>query len=1589
MLAGNFFLPAQNVLRGKADPERHVLFDNGSSSYCIVVDPEAPASEQYAAAELRDWLGQVSGAELPICGLDGGEPGKRLVVGYNSLVSELVPDSRPQPSSDDSFTWCSKGGDILFWGGSERGTLYSVYDFLEDALGCRWYTPEVSVAPRKDNWSFMELHQQESPGFLVRDNCTLAARTDLVFSARLRNNINPLPGKKPGESLKGTAEGYWGVHAMAGYITAAEYFEEHPEYFGVKDGERFARGGEYQLCLSNPDVLRICIDKLRKVMREHPDYMVYSMEQLDNENPCQCERCQALARQYGGESGVMIWFVNQVADAVKEEFPDKYVGTFAYRYTRKAPVGIVPRDNVVIRLCSIECCLLHGYDECEENLEFAQDMKEWAAIAPNLYIWDYVTDFSLYCLPVANFRTMQPHIRDFIENNAIGILEQGDYQTRTCELKELRTYLVSKLLWNPDVDVDSVITDFTDGYYGPAGKYIRKYIDYADSYLRRPGMHTDCYAAVSHPMFTPEFVREAAGIFAEAGKAVEDDPVYLERVRTSELPILLLQLELTPAEGIRSGAHERFKQIMSKDKVAHLDEWGTFPAAPYVEYLDNLAASLANAPELMAADTYASAKGISFTRYEGDFTSTVQMIESGRVTDKGRMGEIVIESDKDIDHFGYVFEGLFKAEQDGLHLFRITTDDGAVMLIDGKEVFNRDGSHSAMTGWAAVNLQKGYHNLTVRYFDDSEGQTLDIYLVSPDGYEGPLSSERLFVGPQRSEPFWNPDLPMQERLDDLVSRLTLEEKVSQMINSAPAIPRLGIPAYDWWNEALHGIARTPYATTSYPQAIGIAATWDREAVEQMAEYISDEGRAIYNESERLGKPGRFKGLTYWSPNINIFRDPRWGRGQETYGEDPYLTGEIGSAFVKGIQGDDPEYLKASACAKHYAVHSGPEWNRHTFDAYVSDYDLWDTYLPAFGKLVTEAGVTGVMTAYNSFLGQACSTNDVLMTDILFNKWNYQGYVTSDCGGIDDVYMTHKQYEDAASGSAAAVKHGNHCECGSGKSYRALVEAVERGLIDEEEIDKAVRKLFEIRMRLGMFDPVDRVPYSDIPMSVLECDKHKEYALEMARKSMVLLKNEDGLLPLDRKKISKIAVVGPNADNENIMLANYFGYPSEITTVLEGIKAKAGSGIEVVYDKGVNLVDEYVFVPVDGSGWFSIDGQRGFKAEYFQNMNWEGVSPLVRYEERLDYRWGNAAELGNGIVADFMTARYRTVFTAPADETYCFELHADDDAKLLIDGKVPEKTGFVHNYYLLEAQKGKTYDIEILFSQEGDTAELLFDIGHLHMADYGKLASSVADADVIIYAGGLSSKLEGEEMSVRIDGFDRGDRTSIALPGVQRKMLEALVSTGKPVVFVLMTGSAVGLEWENENIPAILNAWYGGQAGGEAVADILFGDFNPSGKLPVTFYGSVEDLPDFEDYSMKDRTYRYFKGTPVYAFGHGLSYTSFKFGKGKVVTADDGTREFVVKVRNTGKRDGETVVQLYVSRPDAPQAPIKALKGFAKVELKAGQETVVRIPLTDEAFFGWNEEEARMEPVSGKYVLLYGETSDSKGLEKLNYFFEAE
>ncbi len=657
-------------------------------------------------------------------------------------------------------------------------------------------------------------------------------------------------------------------------------------------------------------------------------------------------------------------------------------------------------------------------------------------------------------------------------------------------------------------------------------------------------------------------------------------------------------------------------------------------------------------------------------------------------------------------------------------------------------------------------------------------------------------------------------LSVEVRVNDLVSKMTLEEKVSQMDNRSPAIDRLGIPAFNWWNEALHGVARaTTFKTTVYPQAIGNAATFDKAAIHQMANYIGMEGRAINNESIRNKTTiNQYVNLTYWSPNINIFRDPRWGRGQETYGEDPFLTMTMGQEFVTGLQGNDPKYLLAAACAKHYAVHSGPESTRHKFDTDVSDYDLWDTYLPAFHNLVVNAKVAGVMCAYNALKGQPCCGSDLLLTNILRNKWKFTGYVTSDCGAIDDMSKAdgHHTSPDQESAASDAVLHGTDVECIVGRTtlYPTLVKAVKDGKLTEKDIDISVKRLFTIRFRLGLFDPEEQVKFRQIPMSELESPAHHAQALKMAHESVVLLKNEGNLLPLS-KSIKKIAILGPNADNEKSIIGNYYGTASHLVTPIQGIKAKLGPGVEVVYKAG--------------SG----------------------------------YTTGNP--------------------TAKAT------------------------------------------------------------------------ADSVKDADVIIYMGGISPQLEGEEMAVTREGFAGGDRTSIMLPKAQTEILKALKATGKPVVFVMMTGSALATPWESENIPAIVNAWYGGQDAGTALADVLFGDYNPAGRLPVTFYKADSDLPAaFDDYSMKNRTYRYFDGTPLYGFGYGLSYTTFKYDMLTTpASLQSGQKNTVtVKVTNTGKKDGDEVTELYISHLGLKtKTAIRALKGFERTHLKVGESKVLTFQLS--------------------------------------------
>lgn len=828
----------------------------------------------------------------------------------------------------------------------------------------------------------------------------------------------------------------------------------------------------------------------------------------------------------------------------------------------------------------------------------------------------------------------------------------------------------------------------------------------------------------------------------------------------------------------------------------------------------------------------------------------------------------------------------------------------------------------------------------------------------------------------KSFPMWNTALPFEQRVNDVVSRLTLEEKVAQMLNATPAVPRLGILAYDWWNEVLHGVARTPFKVTVYPQAIAMAATWDTNSLYRMADYSALEGRAIYNKAVELGKTNeRYLGLTYWTPNINIFRDPRWGRGQETYGEDPFLTAMLGKSFVRGLQGEDSKYLKAAACAKHFAVHSGPEPSRHSDNFNPSAYDLWDTYLPAFRELIVNAKVAGVMCAYNAVNTQPCCANDLLMNDILRKQWKFTGYVTSDCWGVDDFFRYHKTHKDATASAVDAVMHGTDVECGQAV-YKTLLDAVKNGLIKEEQLDISLRRLFMIRYRLGMFDPVSMVKYAQTAASVLESAPHKEHSLKMAQQSIVLLKNEKNTLPL-KKSIKKIAVLGPNADNKIAVLGNYNGLPSEIITALQGIKNKLGTGAEVLYEGAINFTNDTLLAYADISKQYSWEGKQGFRAEYFNNTELKGEPVAVRTENIIDNFWQEGEGVVGAIRANNFSARYTTNFTALKNGDITFEIEADDGYKLILNNKEVLNAWLRNRWgartYKLFAKKDSVYKLVVEYWQGEGKANVRLRSGNFEKNNLDAMISRIKDADAIVFVGGISPQLEGEEMKVDYPGFNGGDRTSILLPAVQTELMKKLQATGKPVVFVMMTGSAIATPWESENIPAIVNAWYGGQSAGTAIAEVLFGDYNPAGRLPVTFYKSDSDLPSFMSYDMTGRTYRYFKGEALYPFGYGLSYTNFKYSN-LIVQVKGGTGKTVVvevTVTNSGKLAGEEVVQLYVSGQNpALQSPLKALKGFKRIALKAGESKKVQFRLTTMDLSAVNDKGASI-PMKGLVSISVG------------------
>jgi len=788
-----------------------------------------------------------------------------------------------------------------------------------------------------------------------------------------------------------------------------------------------------------------------------------------------------------------------------------------------------------------------------------------------------------------------------------------------------------------------------------------------------------------------------------------------------------------------------------------------------------------------------------------------------------------------------------------------------------------------------------------------------------------------FDGPS----YMNPDLTVQERVDDLVARMTLEEKISQTLNNAPAIERLNIPAYEWWNEALHGVARAGVATV-FPQAIGLAAMWDEDHLHAVATAISDEARAKHHEAVRQDQHGRYQGLTFWSPNINIFRDPRWGRGMETYGEDPYLTGRLGIAFIKGLQGDDPKYYKVIATSKHFAVHSGPEPLRHEFDAQASDRDLYETYLPHFRKTVVEGKVYSIMGAYNRFRGESASAHTFLLQELLRDRWGFEGYIVSDCWAIQDIYENHKIVETVEEAAALGIKRG--CDLNCGNAYEALAGSVDQGLLTEEELDVSVKRLFTARMKLGMFDPPERVKWAQIPYSVNDSPENAQLAEETARKSMVLLKNLDGVLPL-RKDAGTIAVIGPNADDAEVLLGNYNGTPSNPVTPLAGIREKVGVSSKVVYARGCDVAEGIVsYEPVpDEELWTTIEERddNGVSMEFFNNLNFEGDPVRKETGSNIRVAWGNDAPYPE-LKDNQFSVRWTGEITVPETGRYSLRA-AGGFGQLLLDGEPHGgRSGRTPQFILLKEGERYPVMLEVADRRGGMNIELQWS---KQGRDYTAEAVAAArKADVAILFLGLSPRLEGEEMRVQVDGFSGGDRVSIDLPKVQEKLLKAVTATGTPVVMVLLNGSAMAVNWADANIPAIVEAWYPGQAAGTAIADVLFGDYNPAGRLPVTFYKSLDGMLPFDDYSMQERTYKYFTGVPLYPFGHGLSYTTFSYNKLQVpgTVAAGEPVDVSVTVTNTGNRPGDEVVQLYIfDREASVPVPIRKLVGFKRISIESG------------------------------------------------------
>lgn len=833
--------------------------------------------------------------------------------------------------------------------------------------------------------------------------------------------------------------------------------------------------------------------------------------------------------------------------------------------------------------------------------------------------------------------------------------------------------------------------------------------------------------------------------------------------------------------------------------------------------------------------------------------------------------------------------------------------------------------------------------------------------------------------------YLNSSLPVEQRVNDIISKLSLSQKVKLLMHRGTGIDSNGlkIPAYNWWNECLHGVARAGKATV-FPQAIGLAAMWDTVMMSKVANAISDEARAKHEDFAKRGQRGIYTGLNFWTPNINIFRDPRWGRGMETYGEDPYLTSKLANVFIRGLQGSHPKYYKTIATIKHFVAHSGPEEGRSGFNVDVLQNDFWETYTPAFKSAIQHAGVYSLMCAYNAFRGEPCCSNDYLMNDLLRRQWGFKGFIVTDCGAVSNIYRkgAHEKVPTAEEASALAIKAGVDLECGT--AFNALDKAVAKNLIAETDLDNALRRLFTARFLLGSFDDAAKVPFTRIPYSVVESKANVQLSLEAARKSIVLLKNDGNTLPL-KKSIKTLAVIGPNANDEEVLLANYNGLPSNIITPFEGLK-KALPAANVLYALGSPHATGLPVPEIISSAYLYQDKEatkKGLVGEYFSNRMQTGKPVMTRIDSVINFLWINGAPSPKLNVYDF-SIRWKGFLKAPVDDLYHLDMSASSQYELFLDDsslfKYNSPDGFDHRHKTVYLKAGQTYSIQINYSNEGANAIAKLN-WEMPNRNYEAEAIAIAEkADVIVLCMGLSPRIEGEDMDVKLDGFNRGDRTKLALPPVQLNLIKRIKELGKPVVLVLLNGSAVAINWEAENIPAIVETWYGGQEGGTAIADVLTGKYNPAGRLPVTFYSSENELPAFTEYNMQGRTYRYYKGKALYEFGYGLSYTTFAYTNLKtlkVISAGDKVT-VSVDVQNTGRVDGEEVVQLYLSNKNRnASTTLRSLKGFSRIHLKKGEKKTVTFTLKPEDFSFINADNKRMiEPgdfeiaVGGKQATMF-------------------